>query len=47
MVVSAVASVHEEVEERTSQNYQPRQPPEQMGPMLGNQVKGADGQDPP
>ena len=46
MVVSAVASVHEEVEERTSQNYQP-QPPEQMGPMLGNQVKGADGQEPP
>jgi|TARA_R110002051_G_scaffold164546_1_gene235495 hypothetical protein len=47
MVVSAVASVHEEVEERTSENYQPRQPPEQMGPMLGNQVKGADGQKSP
>jgi hypothetical protein len=47
MVVSAMASVHEDVEERTSENYQPRQPPEQMGLMLGNQVKGADGQKPP
>lgn len=47
MIVTAVASVHENVQKWTSENYQPRQPPKQMGTMLGDQIEGTNGHEPP
>lgn len=47
MVVATVASVHENVEQRTGQDDQPWQPPEQVSTMLGDQVEGANGKKAP
>lgn len=47
MIVSAVASVHENVEQRAGQNDQPGEPPEQVRTMFGDQVEGANGKKAP
>lgn len=47
VVVATVASVHENMEQRTGQDDQPRQPPQQVRSMLGDQVEGADGEETP
>lgn len=47
VVVATVASVHENVEQRTGQDDQPWKPPEQVRTMLGDQVEGANGKKAP
>lgn len=47
LVVSTVASVHEDVQQRTGQNDQPWQPSKQVRTMFGDQVEGSDGEEAP
>jgi hypothetical protein len=42
MIMATVPAMHENVHERACRQEQPRQPGQDVGPVLGNQEKSAD-----
>jgi hypothetical protein len=42
--VMTMAAMHEDVHERTSQQWKPNQKPQHMGPVLGEQQRASDDQ---